>query len=93
MAVCTYCDQEMNEQVACTMPTYSDFPDGLERDRIPYVVDPEYPPHCHDCWAPQGGLHHPGCCVERCPNPACIDMEGRRIQVIGCECADSEDDQ
>ena len=34
---------------------------------------------CHDCEAPVGGLHHPGCDLERCPR--CL---GQRIS---CGCA------
>jgi hypothetical protein len=33
---------------------------------------------CRDCRTPPGGVHHPGCCVERCP--AC------RGQAISCGC-------
>jgi hypothetical protein len=60
MAICPYCDQEMQDHVACTKPTYDDFPDGVPRARIPYG-------NCHDCGTPSGGLHHPGCDMERCP--------------------------
>ena len=37
-----------------------------------------WPQNCHDCGTPQGGLHHPGCAVERCPRCG--------GQSISCEC-------
>lgn len=43
-------------------------------------------PRCRDCGTPEGGLHHSGCCVERCPR--CLG------QAIGCGCrweGDKED--
>jgi hypothetical protein len=36
------------------------------------------PEECWDCSTPVGGVHHPGCCVERCP--ACHG------QAISCGC-------
>ncbi len=36
---------------------------------------------CHDCNAPVGGFHHPGCDVEECPR--C------HLQAIGCGCIDT----
>jgi len=36
------------------------------------------PDVCSDCLTPVGGVHHPGCCVERCP--ACLG------QALGCPC-------
>src|SRR5215211_6963077 len=40
------------------------------------------PKNCHDCGTPPGGLHHPGCDVERCPFCG--------WQVISCDCEDAE---
>lgn len=51
MAVCRDCDQEMLAGVGCTA-----FP-----GRRPVEGG-----KCHDCSAPVGGLHHPGCDMERC---------------------------
>jgi hypothetical protein len=37
-----------------------------------------WPANCHDCAAPQGALHHPGCDAEACPR--CLH------QAISCGC-------
>jgi len=42
------------------------------------------PERCHDCHVTVGGLHHPGCDVERCPQ--C------RGQAIGCGCGSTKDE-
>jgi len=53
---------------------------GTEQfDRVPY--HPDYGPQdqrCHDCNILRGGLHHPGCDMERCP--------GCHGQAIACDC-------
>ncbi len=36
--------------------------------------------HCHDCGILNGGIHHYGCDMERCPK--CADEQ----QLISCEC-------
>jgi hypothetical protein len=38
--------------------------------------------HCHDCWTPDGGMHHPGCDDERCDHGS---------QAIG-DCPECDDD-
>lgn len=53
---------------------------GDERERSRWVID--FP--CRDCHTPIGGVHHPGCCVERCP--ACLG------QALGCPCFGTDDD-
>lgn len=63
---------------------------GQEYERIPYGDPrdrfPESPnANCSDCNAPRGGLHHGGCCVERCPR--CLG------QSIGCDCEDEDDEE
>jgi hypothetical protein len=73
----------MDVGVGCTAPTYNDFADGVERERIPY--DPEYESDsCHDCAVSPGQLHHPGCDMEICP--------GCGGQSLGCGCSVGEDD-
>lgn len=84
MAVCEYCDREMTDLVACTLAAYDDFPDEVERARIPYTEDADYPEHCVDCGTPRGQLHHPGCDTERCPR--C------KWQAISCECPSSSEE-
>lgn len=77
---CDACKQEMMDRVGCTLTTFSDFADGIVRDRVPADRD------CHDCLAPAGTMHHPGCDSERCPK--C------QRQALSCHCAGpSEDEQ
>lgn len=85
MAVCIYCNQEMTEHLGCTQSTYDDFPDRQERARIPYGSEPQEwtSDPCHDCGAPKGSLHHPGCDVECCPRCG--------GQAIACYCTDDEE--
>jgi hypothetical protein len=52
-----------------------------EEMRPRYLPQPEL---CRDCNVPLGGVHHPGCCVERCP--ACLG------QAISCPCCVNVDD-
>ncbi len=81
MAICLHCGGEMTEGISClTDPViingkaYATIPWGQElRPRHRYE-----PEECRDCGTPLGGIHHPGCCMERCP--ACHG------QAIGCEC-------
>lgn len=70
---CESCGQEMKDQVSCTLQVYSDTPDV---PRLPYPEDSDG--NCHDCLTPPGGLHHPGCDMERCPR-----CHG---QLITCRC-------
>lgn len=81
MAACNYCNQEMNDIVGCTLTEYDDGPGGVTKARIPYP-DFETRP-CHDCKAPPGALHHPGCDDEVCPY-----CEG---QAISCNCTDLDE--
>jgi hypothetical protein len=81
MAICSQCGGEMTEGISClTDPViidgkaYAPIPWGQElRPRHRYE-----PEECRDCGTPLGGIHHPGCCMERCP--ACHG------QAIGCDC-------
>jgi hypothetical protein len=81
MAICSHCGGEMTEGISClTDPvviggrTYAPIPWGQE-PRPRHRYEPE---ECRDCCTPLGGIHHPGCCMERCP--ACHG------QAIGCGC-------
>ena len=72
MAKCPSCEQEMSKHKACTLEQYDD----RDNPRVPY--DRGEPGNCHDCGVPNGGLHHPGCDMERC-----ADCGG---QQISCDC-------
>ena len=81
MAICSHCGGEMTDGISClTDPVvidgraYAPVRWGQElRPRHRYE-----PEECRDCGTPLGGVHHPGCCIERCP--ACHG------QAIGCGC-------
>ena len=81
MAICAHCGGEMTEGISClTDPVmirgkaYSPVRWGQE-PRPRHRYEPE---ECRDCGTPMGGVHHPGCAMERCP--ACHG------QAIGCGC-------
>ena len=76
MAICDFCKQEMTDNVGCI---------GAGFDINDKHLDPipnDEGQNCHDCGAPDGTLHHPGCDSERCPNCG--------GQAIGCDCEDSQ---
>jgi hypothetical protein len=81
MAICSHCGGEMTDGISClTDPVliggkaYAPVRWGQElRPRHRYE-----PEECRDCGTPLGGVHHPGCCIERCP--ACHG------QAISCGC-------
>ncbi len=81
MAICSQCGGEMTDGISClTDPliigrrAYAPVRWGQElRPRHRYE-----PEECRDCGTPLGGVHHPGCCIERCP--ACHG------QAISCGC-------
>jgi hypothetical protein len=87
MAVCPHCNGEMKEGISCRPDAiiigdaaYEPIRWGDERNSQRWVID--FP--CRDCATPPGGVHHPGCCVQRCP--ACLG------QALGCECFGDPDD-
>ncbi len=81
-ATCDTCDQTMNGS-ACTEDAYEIR--GRDYIRIRYGSETHAyrREHCGDCNTPKGGLHHPGCDVERCPR--CLG------QSISCDCDDPFD--
>jgi hypothetical protein len=81
VAVCEVCGGEMMEEISCRSDpiiiegrAYEPIRWGEER-RPKHLPQPDV---CSDCSAPLGGVHHPGCCVERCP--ACLG------QALWCPC-------
>ena len=81
MALCTHCNQEMRTAKSCTE---TPIPIGKETfDPIPYARGDTG--RCHDCGVQDGGFHHPGCDMERCPK--C------RGQIISCGCLEGEDEE
>lgn len=93
MAKCKACGLEMTEKVACTLQSFSDFSDGVTRERIPYGKEARYGDvdlqdrleSCHDCGVPTGAVHHPGCDVEECPSCG--------GQALSCECVKAGEDR
>jgi hypothetical protein len=87
MSVCQYCNGEMKDEISCR-------PDalmlgGVTVHPIPWgAEDFSKGRHidfcCPDCGTPPGGVHHPGCCIERCPG--CLG------QALGCPCFDDRPD-
>ncbi len=92
MAICKYCELEMNEADGCVkMPVKTldgdmdPIPYGSEsRDEPPAPGQRHHgvligdPPRCHDCAVLPGHYHHVGCDWEECPR-----CHG---QLIGCDC-------
>jgi hypothetical protein len=85
MAVCGACGGEMMDGVSCSSDLimidgkgYEPIRWGEERRSKHWPL----PDSCTDCRVPVGGVHHPGCCVERCP--------GCGGQALGCLCFDRE---
>jgi hypothetical protein len=84
MAICAVCAREMLDAKTCT-ERFVELVDG-RYERIRYGqedlrLDGET---CNDCGVALGGLHHPGCDVERCPR--CGDQQ------ISCDCFETWDD-
>lgn len=81
MAVCSECGGEMLDRVSCKADPI--MIDGQAYEPIRWGEEERskrwtLPDHCRDCYVPVGGVHHPGCCVERCP--VCLG------QAFGCPC-------
>jgi len=81
MAVCSYCNQEMKNKVSCIEDEITI--GKKDYKQIPVSEDLSHEGYCHDCGAPVGGFHHPGCDAERCPI-----CQG---QIISCGCGEDDD--
>lgn len=74
--VCKFCDQEMIGVGADSCKNlFVNFPNGERILSVPFYGDDDLD-RCHDCNILSGGLHHPGCGMERCPKCKC--------QIISC---------
>jgi hypothetical protein len=80
MAICKQCNSEMLEAATCVgrEPVQigsKTFP------RIPYQYSHAVPDEgrCRDCGVTPGGIHHPYCVIERCPQ-----CNG---QLLSCGCS------
>ena len=88
MAVCQWCQRDMLDGTGCTETVVS-YPDGgsLPVIKVADLGDFEEgcgsDVKCHDCNAPVGTAHHPGCDAERCPR-----CKG---QLISCGCLDEDE--
>jgi len=61
---CDWCQHEMSQGLACNSPTYAIA--GRTFQRIAFVPHRgDLDAQCHDCLTTVGGLHNPGCDVER----------------------------
>lgn len=84
MAVCSWCDGEMETAISCTVTAFHR--DGRNFHMVPFGDDfarRTNNDRCGDCGVTRGGWHHPGCDLQRCP--ACGG------QLISCGCLFDED--
>ncbi len=83
MGICSWCKNEMSGDhpaITCAGNSVVKFPDGIELESVPYQGN-----QCVDCNVTNGGKHHPGCDMERCPK-----CNG---QLISCGCLDEEEEE
>jgi hypothetical protein len=81
MAICRHCGGEMTDGISCLSDPIIIGGKAYAPVRFGQECRPRHrfePDECRDCGTPLGGVHHPGCCIERCP--ACHG------QALGCPC-------
>lgn len=83
MAVCAWCQREMQTAATCTVEAMHR--DGKCIEMIPWGKERgrKTTARCGDCNVTRGGFHHPGCDMQRCP--LC------RRQMVSCGCRFDED--
>lgn len=85
MAICGFCGFEMTKGRSCTVDACHVDGRRVELDR--FGSEPGMSRYrsarCGDCGVERGGLHHPGCDLQRCPS--C------RGQLLSCGCRFDED--
>ena len=79
MATCDLCNREMLTAASCSVDVLH--ADGRSFRLGPYGSEEDWPTDgrpCGDCGVAEGGLHHVGCDIQRCPRCA--------GQFISCGC-------
>ena len=89
-AKCEYCHQEMTPETGCLAHGFENKQGILfvaAKVGEPGDFDEGWPvKHCHDCNAPKGTFHHPGCDAERCPVCGGLALVGDdRCQTCGAK--------
>jgi hypothetical protein len=83
---CSYCGNEVGAVDGCTIETFDDFADGIERTRVRFGEEfRDYTPafRCPGCGVTVGNFHHEECGYEHCPR-----CDG---QAVSCECLEDAD--
>ncbi len=84
MSVCEWCNREMMTAASCNVAAFHR--EGRRFHMVPFGDESgrrTSSAQCGDCGVRRGGLHHPGCDLQRCP--ACGG------QLLSCGCLFDED--
>lgn len=81
---CGFCNRVMEKGTTCYENKLIEFEDGERLEPVRVGQRADWTENtCHDCNAPAGGTHHPGCDTERCPRCG--------GQLISCRCDVKQD--